>query len=240
MRTRSFIGLIFLVIILMIVSIPALLVPTAAGVERVGVALGAFPDAEAKAKKDAAEDAASSAEPPEAALVLKGHTLTADGDLRDTATPAERASNQHGRLAEGDTRTLLPGQLSDQDAYSRPPISAENGMLLDSTGCPTFDENTDVAAMFADAKVQKAYVAKAAKADDPKACTALLDARAAADAKLPETLLPGDRRQASQMIRTDSDRMLIDLYRLGLYDTFFGSTDTSKQATKIRDSLATG
>lgn len=240
MRNRSFIGLIFLVMILMIASIPALLEPTSNGIETVLVKAGALPDTEAKAKKDAAEDAKSAGDPPESRLLLKGHELTKDGDLRDTYTTTVRSSNQHGRLVEGDTRVGMPGEQTNQDAYSRPLVTADGGMILDSTGCPVFDPETNVDLLFQNADTKQTYVNKAGSADDPTACLAALDARAAADAKIPTALLPGDRRQAAASVRSDSDRMLIDLYRIGVWDTFFGSPDTSQYAADIKASLASG
>ena len=239
MRTRSFIGLILLVALLMVASVPALLAPATAGVEAALVRAGVIEDAQAKAeaerKADAANDADTSVDP---ALLLKGHELQESGDLRDTATASERASNQRARLTEGDQRQLMPGQLEDQDAYSRPPVLAEDGVLLDATGCPVFAAKDDVAAMFADPAVEQRYADKAAAADNPEACTASIEARVAADDAEDQQLLPGDVRQAAGSVRSDTDRMLFDLHRVDLFDTFFGNADAAEQADAIRASLA--
>ncbi len=233
MRTRSFIGLILLVALLMVATIPVLLEPATAGVERLFVRAG-WKVAEEERKLDAANDAD---QPVDATLMLKGHELQESGDLRDTATTTERASNQTGRLADGARRAGLPGMLEDQNAYSRPPVLAQDGVLLDITGCPVFAERDDVAAMFLDPEVEQKYADKAAAADNPDACTAAIEARVAADEADPQQLLPGDERQAAGSIRSDTDRMLMDLYRLDLFDTFFGGVDAAEQADAIRASL---
>lgn len=223
MRTRSFIGLILLVALLIVASTPALLQASAHGVERLGIRANLLQDHEADYRRTLREDAEESeAEPAEPAMVLKGHTLDPEtGDLRDTASGAERAANQRGRLSEGDVRVRLPGQLEDQDAYSRPPVYAEDGMLLDSTGCPVFEADADLVATMADEEARALAATKVGAADDAAACEAALNAQLAAVDDETD-VVPADRARLGSLNRQESERLWLELMRIDLFTDMLG------------------
>lgn len=242
MRTRSFIGLIFLIVALLIASTPTLLQPTSHGIEVLAAKAGVIdaPSSSTKSESTSSSGDGGSSDPLEARLELKGHVLQENGDMRDTATQIERASNQRGRLEAGGQRILMPGQQENQDAYSLPPVLAEDGLRLDSTGCPTFAEDADIVTLWADEKVQALYEERAGQADDPEACAAAITLEVRAAVRSNTTMLPGDRRRTSASIRSDSERLMFELEMNAMYDAIFENWSTSdKQAAKIRASLGT-
>jgi hypothetical protein len=223
MRTRSFIGLMLLVAILIVVSTPAILEPTAEGVEHLAVSAGIADDNEAALERERAQDAAQTTVPVEAKLVFKGHVVDPkSGDLRDTATARERASNQRGRLVAGDQRQLMPGQLEDQDAFSRPPVLTEEGMVLDDTGCPVFADGVDPLAVMGDAKLKAQFAARAAKADDPAACTNSINAIVKQSKQRPgPSSASSTVRRADSTTRRSLHGMVIDLEQMTILSQMF-------------------
>lgn len=183
MRTRTFLGLIILVAALMVASIPALLAPTARGVEHLAVEAGMLEDPVAiekqrrkeQAKREAARGASGDVED---SLEIKGFTVEEDGDLRDTKTNGARDSNERGRLEAGASRALMPGQRPGTDAYS-PPFASQDGVLLDIDGCPVFRPEADVAALMANTESEQRYADKVASADDPADCRTIFAERIA-------------------------------------------------------------
>ena len=238
MRTRTFIGLILLVAALLVASTPALLTPTAKGVEHVAVQAGIMPDVEAAERKEKQrqEQAAEGAADP--ALALKGFSREKNGDLRDTVTNNERASNQRGRLEAGDRRVRMPGQLENQDAYSPPIVLEEGAMLLDSTGCPMMPTTAEEVAYIATDEGSAAYGQRVANADDPTTCQADLLAAVKAVNTGPTSILPGDRRRIASSVRSDSDRWVVDLHMWNLWRDMFSDYDTATtDAMKARRGL---
>ncbi len=241
MRTRSFIGLILLIAVLMVVSIPALLQPASAGLETALVKAGLLEDQQKAFEQARKIDASQSDAKVTNSMMLKGHELNEEtGDLRDTVSVEKRNSNEHGRLVDGDRRVLLPGQLVDQDAYTTPPITGEDGMVLDNTGCPVVQEDANLSTLFEDADTKAKFQEKADAADDPAACSKTLNDRLDADQNKTATLLPGDKRRMTQQIRGTSNRMLMDAYMDELYAAFFGrsTADTADAAAALREQLA--
>lgn len=229
MRSSSFIGLVFLVIALVVASTPALLTPTAEGVEGALVKLGWAEEAkEQRTAADGGEDGKAAA-PIDPQLTFKGHVVEEDGDLRDLSPVSERTSNRRGRLEAGSRRLLVPGQRTRGDAYALPPATAEEGVLLDATGCPHFDPSTDVAALMRDPAVAARYAGRVGNADDPAACRALLDARIAADDPDRVRPLAGDRRLTAASIRSDNERLLMEVYRVQLFAQMLGVDDAARQ-----------
>lgn len=227
MRISSFIGLILLVVALMVASTPALLTPASRGAERALIELGAIKEQDRDAKPEPATDEAKAAEPVPSQLAFRGHQVEEDGDLRDLVAATERAGYQGGRLEAGNRRLPLPGQPASRDAAALPPVTTENGFVLDATGCPQFDPSADVAAIMADPGLSERYVAKAADADDPEACRALLE-RLAADAS-GDGALPGDRRGTAERVRSGSERLLLEVYRVQLLAELMGVDEEDRQ-----------
>lgn len=244
MRSSSFIGLVFLVIALVVASTPALLTPTAGGVEWALVKLDwVKPAKEASARSDDRDDDEPSAGAPvDPQLAFKGHVVEENGDLRDLTPVSERTSNRRGRLEGGNRRLPVPGQLARGDAYALPAVTAEGGVLLDATGCPHFDPSTDVATLMRDPAVAVRYGEKAAGADDPAACRALLDARITADDPDRVRPLPGDRRRAATGLRSDGERLLMEVYRVELFAEMMGIDEAARQelVDGARATIATG
>lgn len=243
MRTRSFIGLVLLVAILMVVSVPALLTPAAAGVENGLVKAGLLNDEERAFEQQRKIDASQTKEPVEERMMLKGHLLDEEtGNLRDTVTVDKRTSNERGRLAEGDRRVLLPGQLSDQDAYSLPPVATEGAMVLDDTGCPVVPDGQSLSALFEDPAVRRAYQKKANGADDPSGCAKSINERLKADQDTVPLLLPNDRRRLSSMTRRDSTNLQLSVYMETMYEQLFGATmfDSANATGTIAQELRRG
>ncbi len=231
MRTRTFIGLIMLVAALIVASTPALLEPTAKGVERLGVEAGFVEDQKALAKERAAAQKKAQKESGAAdeKLELKGFAVEEDGDLRDTKEVGARNANERGRLPAGNQRVLLPGQKPGTDAYS-PPFAAEDGVLLDIDGCPTFRPEADVAAMMADEDTRTKYANKVASADDAAACETVLNERIAiATASNEDINLPGDRRHYASMARSDSERMFLEYRRISMLADVLGMTNEQRE-----------
>lgn len=181
MRTRTFLGLILLVAALIVASTPALLTPTANGVERLAVEAGVLEDQsqlqkereQARAKREQDSDVTV-----DERLEIKGFEQEKDGDLRDTKAVGERDVNLRGRLEDGSQRVLMPGEKPGTDAYS-PPFAAEDGVLLDIDGCPVFRPEADVAAMMADPDTKTRYDGKVTTSNDAAACRAVFDQRVA-------------------------------------------------------------
>lgn len=204
LRTRTFLGMVVLVIMLMVASTPALLDPTAerlqsaaaqAGVPNIS-APGEAARAEAKARAKAKKQAEQEGTAIEAALALRGRTVEADGSLRDQYDPNARTTGS--RLAIGSHRTVL----ADGAAPVKTPPPLEDGVLLDRTGCPQFSSDQDVATLWADPVSRARYEAKVASADDPAGCSTLFtqrrDEATGADVR---TMLPGDARDAASLRR---------------------------------------
>lgn len=224
MRTRSFIGLILLVAMLIVVSTPALLNPSADGIERLAIKAGIVDDTQAALQREREQDAAQSTDPVKARLVFKGHEVDAKtGDLRDTATAQERASNQRGRLVSGSQRQLMPGQLEDQDAFSRPVPQTADGMTLDDTGCPVIPDGMDPLAVMGNPTMKAQLTAKVAQADDPAACTTSIN-ELVTEAKTAQTVSssasPSSRR-ADSIRRRSLNGIAIDLTHMSLLAQMF-------------------
>lgn len=181
MRTRTFLGLILLVAALIVASTPALLTPTANGVEQLAIEAGVLEDRAllAKERRQAQEQREEdSGITVEERLELKGFTEEKDGDLRDTQAVGDREDNERGRLEAGAMRLALPGQKPGTDAYS-PPFAAEDGVLLDIDGCPVFRPEADVAAMMANADTKTLYDGKVTTSDDAATCRTVFAERIA-------------------------------------------------------------
>ncbi|MCW2974640.1 MAG: hypothetical protein JWN72_2913 [Thermoleophilia bacterium] len=178
MRTRTFIGMIILILALIVASTPPLLDVVSKGVQagahKAGVpgvdAVAAAPDSRKPAK------AAGGTVDPR--LELKGYTQTG-ADLRDGYSTAERAATQGYRLATGTHRQLMPGQLSEATAAS-PPLTGAEGVLLDSDGCPLLRPGADSTQVLATPEAKQLYADKVASADDPASCRATFTARTTA------------------------------------------------------------
>lgn len=239
MPTRTFIGLIFLIIALVVASTPALLTPATRGVENVAVRAGVIADQEAIAKAAAAKqapDTKKKGKPVPAYLAMRGYQLDKDGNLRDVAGDT-RPTDGRGRLARGNARMLMPGEL-DPATLDAPPITKEGGVLLDAAGCPQFATGVDVAALMTDLDAAALYAAKAGQADDPAACSTLLKARVDEATAVPSDALPGDRRITAAALRDDTQQMLIETYASDMFLAMFGEdVDTAKLADDLRTQL---
>lgn len=167
MRTSAFIGLSLLIMMMIVVSTPALMDPLAKVGEQAAVATGLL-----KPATSVETTTGKKGEPIESKMVLDGYAIVKDADPRDTVTPDRRAATD-GRLSAGMSRMLLPGEL----ATGGPP-AAEDGLVpLDATGCPVFRPGEDITAMMAVPETKALYAGKAAAADNPAACTTSLNAR---------------------------------------------------------------
>lgn len=229
MRMSSFIGFVFLVAAIMVAATPSLLARTSEGVEWALVEaklMDGRKDGRARAKGG---EEPGSADPIEAQLVFKGHVVEEDGDLRDLTQSRERAGDQRARLASGSRRISMPGQSQLPDAYALPTVTTEDGVLLDATGCPHFDPTTDVTSLLADPVVAVRYAAKVAEADDAAACRAAFEARIAEFAPAEPGALAGDRRLAATGLRSDSDRLLLEVYRVQLFAEVMGVDEADRQ-----------
>jgi hypothetical protein len=193
-------------------------------------------DNEAAAERERLRDASQSTEPVEAQLVFKGHVVDRKtGDLRDTATARERASNQRGRLVAGDQRQLMPGQLADQDAFSRPPVLTEKGLVLDDTGCPIFTEGVDPLTVMRDATLKSEYASKAGQADDPQACTRSINAAVkAAKARPGPSSAGATMRRLDSTTRRSMHGMVIDLQQFDLLSQMFDGDAMQAQLDALR------
>ncbi len=181
MRTRTFLGLILLVAALMVASTPALLTPTANGVERLAIDAGVLDDQKVLAKereRRQEQREQDSGMEVEGRLEIKGFVEEQDGDLRDTRPVGDREVNGRGRLEAGSQRLMLPGQKPGTDAYS-PPFAVEDGVLLDIDGCPVFRPEANVAAMMADPDTKTRYDGKVTTSNDAAACRVVFDQRVA-------------------------------------------------------------
>lgn len=226
MNARTFIGLIILIAALFVASVPELLDPTARGLEQAAVKVGALDPDPAKAQAAKAEAKAKADEPDpdelaEPRLALKGFVVEEDGDLRDSVDPAERESFRRGRLTAGASRTRLPGQQEPVDEQV-PPAAAEDGVLLDITGCPVFRSDTDVAALLADPDMVDLYAAKVEESDDPEACDLLLQERIAEATIVPAATPLGatTARERAAIRRGGAMAMIIGLSELELMASF--------------------
>lgn len=236
MRTRTFVGLIILILALLVAATPELLQPTAHGVERAGIAAGMLEDPSkrwARETRSADEDG-----PIDPRLELKGFVVEENGDLRDLKLPGDRAAAMT-RLADGNRRILLPGQQAVDSTL--PPVNSPEGVRLDSTGCPMFSATTDIAAIMQVPELRQRYANRAASSDDPATCIASLEAQIAAAQNPTGFALAGDRRRLSSSVRTDSERLMLDLAANGIYEEIFDAwLDAPDTAAGIREQLNAG
>lgn len=198
MPTRTFIGLIFLVLALMVASTPALLNPAASGL-REGLAAAGVPGmaSDDGVTRDKRKDTGS----VKNKLVLQGYER-GKTDMKDTQPVGERGQQlPGGRLVSGSRRALLPGESLPYDPKS-PPVTSKNGVLLDALNCPVFRDGVDIVTLWKDPAQKKKYTDKANAADNPKACIALLKNRVAAATNA--TLIDSNNlRDAVQLANTN-------------------------------------
>lgn len=230
---RTFIGLILLIIALMVASTPALLEPASRGVEQAGIRVGLLNDrvADAKAAEAKAAKARKKAKvkPIDSYVQLQGYQRIKGGDMRDVAGDA-RAVTAHGRLSEGASRATLPGEAV-RSATSTPPVESADGVLLDSTGCPLFAADADVASLMANPDIAQLYADKVASADDAAVCQPVFEARVKeATVAANSAALPGDRRVTAAALRGDTEQMLLETYASDMFLAMFGS-DAATSAT---------
>lgn len=230
MRTRTFLGLILLVAALIVASTPALLTPTADGVERLAIEAGMLQDPKVVARKHEQEQKArekASGVEVENRLEIKGFTEEQDGDLRDTRPIGDRDVAARGRLESGRQRLLMPGQKPGTDAYS-PPFAVEDGVLLDIDGCPVFRPEADVAAMMANPDIKTRYDGKVTTSNDAAACRAVFDQRVAiatADSANEPSGAMGRRMAGLEYRSLESLGITVNQYEMLL--DIFDFTDTS-------------
>jgi hypothetical protein len=227
MPKSTFIGLVFLIAALLVASVPALLVPTAAGVEKGLVSVGALPKPATSAD---AKQSGTTDKPSKPQLQLKGYEVQKGGDLRDTVDPLDREAGGQGRLERGSSRLLLDGQRPASDV---PPASTEDGVLLDITGCPLLRPDTDVALLMANPDTANLYAEKVSAADDPAACTALFKQRVS-EATAPQTAPPlgsATQRERDAIRRGGTSSMIIGLAQIQLLSTFMDDSE-------LQDALA--
>jgi hypothetical protein len=206
MRKGTFIGLIMLVAMLVVAASPPLLAASASGIEQLAIMGNLIADEPA----ERAATRSDQSEPPVAGeLLLRGHVLEEDGDLRDQHLTAEREANQSGRLVAGAGRLSLPGQQPDQGVTGRPPETSNASFVRDASGCPTFGR-WDPVAMWENDELRQQWLDAAGDADDPDACVQLLDAQVEA-AAAPAGALPGDRNRVAASLRSDTERLMIQL-----------------------------
>lgn len=238
MRTRTFFGLILLIAALLVAATPQLLEPSARGVEKLGIKAGVMRTPSSEPVREQRIDNEGGAIPSQ--MTLKGYAVDRFGGMQDLNRIGER-TNQRGRLTQGEARLGMPGAQVRYDAYN-PPVQSEAGVLLDIEGCPVFPANSDIAALLADPATKQRYADRAASADDPVACRTALDATINAALALPEDGdLPGDQRRRGASVRSDSQRLMLDLYANGMYeDLFAGWLDAPQTAGEIRQDLADG
>ena len=227
MRTRTFIGMILLVLALFVVSVPSLLDLASGGVQAAAHKAG-VPGVEAVrpanqkfASSKAADDGTVQLND---GLEIKGYE--ADGDnLRDGYSTAERESIGNGRLKMGSTRQELPDQLRNGTITSSP-IPTGTGILLDSDGCPTFAKNANPTELMADPDVAQRYDDGVANADEPGACRTTFDARVAAgepsDDDTTQRII--DELGPAAIERMDPTEMLILVAYYDMFEDMFGST----------------
>lgn len=238
MTAKTFIGLIFLIAALLVASVPELLEPTAAGVEKAAVSVGVLPKAK-PAAAEAKQPANTGDDTADPRLTLRGFVQEEDGDLRDTVDPIDRESNLRGRLETGTARISLPGQVADPGG-SVPPASSEDGVLLDITGCPLFRPDTDVAVLLANPAMQALYSSKVADADDPAACNTLLQERIAT-ATEPLTvpaLGSTTTRERAAIRRGGAAAMIIGLNEIELLAQFMDDAEIQEALAALDGSAA--
>ncbi|MCW2949034.1 MAG: hypothetical protein JWN41_47 [Thermoleophilia bacterium] len=217
MRTRTFIGMIILILVLIVATTPTLLNQASINLQdalhKVGV-----PGVAAAHRSTGSTPVVSKgggAVPPQ--LLVKGFTVNKK-NLRDGYSTAERGAVQSYRLQSGSTREALPGQLADS-SLTATPVPDPGGVLLDSAGCPMFPANVDSSAVLADPVLAQNYANGIASADNPATCKVIFQTRitaadpskvAAADATA--SALERRHHSASRSEATDNvDRIV--LYR---------------------------
>lgn len=220
MRTSSFIGLIFLIAILIVISTPTLLQSTASGLEQVGIKSALITDTQAEFNRSLNRNdqgsAATDGEQSDATLMLRGHILDQEtGDLRDAIPTQLRSSNMRGRLAGGAQRALMPGQVDTRTSQNLPPVLNEGAFLRDDTNCPRF-EPWDPVAMWNNPQTRSQWLTAAAEADNPAECRRILAAKAK-EARGTNSLERADRRRLQTMSEYDSERMWLELMRIDLF-----------------------
>jgi hypothetical protein len=233
MRNRTFIGLILLVAMLVVAASPPLLAASAGGLEQLAIKseLVAAPHTREVTRTD------ESGPPIDGELVLRGHLLDEEGDLRDQHLTAEREANQSGRLVAGTGRLALPGQPPDQGVAGRPPETSNENFVRDASGCPTFGR-WDPVAMWESDELRQQWLDAAGDAVDPDACVRLLEAQVES-AGTPAGTLPGDRNRVAASLRTDTERLMIQLRINEIYARVFPDwVDAQDLAELQRDRLA--
>jgi hypothetical protein len=226
MRTRTFIGLAFLIVALLVASNPVLLDRTAHGVEVAGLQVGVL-----HGSSDGSPPYKASKSQAPSALSLKGYEVDKAGNLVDTVALDKRGAVGTTRLADGATRIALPGQLAGvgQDA---PPYPDTGKLLLDVTGCPVFRDGTDVAALLADPTQKLAYTAAVNASDDPKACAAFVTG--AATPATPSTLTPATSRELASLSRGGYVDLVVGLREMDMLTAMVSMKEASAQLAKLQ------
>lgn len=240
MRTRTFIGLIFLIAALFVASNPALLEPTAQGVERVALRAGVIDEPKQEPGSEVLLDAKQkkSADPVEARLQLNGYVREESGDLRDTTPIGERETNTRRRLESGTYRAQLPGEYAYHSSDS-PPIAAEGKLLLDAEGCPVLRPEVDIVKLVGDEKEFARYEAQSAKADDPEVCEARF-------AESMEAALPAAQRTAgtttpqeqAAIHRASTIGVMVALTRISMLESMMGADERVAALASLRGDAA--
>lgn len=215
MRTRAFIGLVILAIILMIVSTPALLTPTAREIQKGAVMakVPGVPDPDATTPTPSRKPAATAiaANKKLRQLALKGYVASGT-DMRDLLPVGARHDTRSGRLAAGSSRTGLPGATQGSDPAFGSPATSQDGLLLDAELCPVFPVGADVAELLADATTKQRYEDGVASSTDPATCRTRYQATvdAATGASGPDLTIPAAVRR-QQGAATGQRQSLIGL-----------------------------
>lgn len=239
MRTRTFIGMILLILVLIVASTPSLLDVVSGGVQNAGARAG-VPGMKAPKPSSTTAVATKGGGKVNSQLELKGY-LVGKPDLRDGYSDAERAATESYRLGSGAHRQLLANQPKD-GMLGSDPIPGANGVLLDSAGCPRFSADDDVVTLMADPTMAALYDGKVAAADDPAACKVAFAARVKA-ADPAQQATPGtsaSKRHYStrQLDSMDIADLYVELQGIDMLAGMFGSQpSTSRAATSIGGAL---
>jgi hypothetical protein len=226
MRTRTFIGLAFLIVALIVASNPVLLDSTARGVEVAGLQVGLL-----HGSSNGTPTYKSSKKQAASALALKGYQLDKSGNLVDTVPLDKRGAVGSTRLLGGSTRVLLPGQL-EGTGTDAPPYPATGKLLLDVTGCPVFRAGTDVAALLADPATKLAYTNAVNASTNPKACSTFINGLVTANT--PSTLAPATSRELASMSRGGYADLIIGLREMDMLNAMLSMKAASAQLAKLQ------
>lgn len=227
MRTRTFIGLIFLTALLMIAAIPAALETTTKGAVSLLKSSGAMKDDEKKTKHVDAQGNVVDEKPLEydPRVELKGYQ--ADGeDLRDTLPDQTRLDQPAHRLVSGNQRVSTNSGILREDKFI-PAMGLRTGVVLDANNCPVLPRDVNARLLWANEEKRAVYERAIGSANDSAECLRTFNENLRRATTSVNEMLPADQRRRDILNRATFETVLIAREFDRIFRDVFADADAS-------------